>query len=71
MITGIAEMIVVGRAFLVSKGRAVRTVDVQNDLFNGFAFMNFIYPLTSLIYQGFEICRLSKSLGMLINLRRW
>ena len=33
MITGISEMAIVSRSFLFAKGRAVRTVHVEDDLF--------------------------------------
>ena len=53
MITGITEMAVVGRAFLSSECWTVRTVHVQNDLFDGSVLVNFIHALTRLVHWGF------------------
>ena len=62
MVTGITEMTVVGRAFLSSECRTVRTVHVQNNFFNGFALMNLINPLTGKIHQALQISVLCKNL---------
>ena len=45
------------KTFLSSKRRAVRTVHVQNDLFDRLAVMNFIHPLTRLVHQSFQKLR--------------
>ena len=42
-------MTIVDRASLSCERRTVRTVYVQNDLFDRLAVMNFIHPLTGLV----------------------
>ncbi|UCC99582.1 MAG: hypothetical protein JSW66_06790 [Phycisphaerales bacterium] len=64
VVTGITEMTVVSRAFLSSKSRTVRTVDVQNNLFDMFVFVNFIDPVTGLVHQGFQVLGSRENLGL-------
>ena len=46
-------MTIVGRAFLSAKSRAVRTVHVQDDLFDTLTLMDLINPLAGLVHQNF------------------
>jgi len=48
-------MTIAGRALLSCERRTVRTVNVQNALFDRLAVMNFIHPLTRMVHQGFEV----------------
>jgi len=56
-------MTFVDRAYLSSKVRTVRTVDVQNDFLAMFVLMNFIHLLTQLICEENEVMGLNKNPG--------
>jgi len=57
-------MPVLSCSFLFPKFWTVRTVHVEYNFFNEFALMNFIKPLTRLVYWKFEILDLCENVGL-------
>jgi hypothetical protein len=64
MITGAAEVTVVGRAFLLAVGLANRTIHVEDDLRHGLAPMDAINPNAREVHQRLKIVRLSQDLRL-------